>query len=96
MLPEHAQAVRDWLDEDGQMERPILDDWELESIQMEIESAYKRQCEASVTTWRNGKEFTYIGKIFELDHRLNGISMDGPFGEDRLSVVDIIRVRCMY
>ena len=96
MLTEHAQAVRDWLESDGLVERPTLDDWELQSIQEELEIAYKRQCEATVTTWRKGKKFTYIGKISVLDHRLNCISVPGPFGDDRIPVVDVVKVQCMY
>lgn len=61
MLPEHVQAVRNWLNDDGLIERPDLDDWELESIQQEIDLAYKRQCAVRITTWRKGKEFVYNG-----------------------------------
>jgi len=48
LLPEHVKAVRDWLETDGHIERPNLDDWELESILMEIDLAYKCQCTARV------------------------------------------------
>ncbi|WP_338657198.1 YolD-like family protein (plasmid) [Sporosarcina psychrophila] len=95
MLSEHTQAVNDWMVSDGQVERPQFDEWELESIQMELEFAYKRQSEAMVTTWRKGKLFTYTGKISELDHRLNLISIEGPFGDDKIPVVDVIKVQSM-
>lgn len=95
MLPEHVKAVRDWLDEDGLIERPQFDDWEFESIQMEIESAYKRQCETRVTTWRKGNEFVYYGKISGLDPLLNVISVEGPFGDEHIPFADIVKVQCM-
>jgi len=96
MLTEHAQAVQEWLESDGLVERPILDDWELQSIQEELEIAYKRQCEAAVTTWQKGKKFTYGGKIAALDYRLNCITMEGPFGDDCIPVVDVVKVECRY
>lgn len=95
MLPEHVKAVRDWLETDGHIERPNLDDWELESIQMEIELAYKRQRAVSVTTWRKGKEFVYSGKIAELDQRLHFISIEGPFGDSRIPVGDVTKAECL-
>lgn len=96
MLTEHAHAVKEWLESDGLVERPTLDDWELQSIQEEIEIAYKQQCEAKVTTWRKGKELFYIGKIAELNHRLNCISIEGPFGDNHIPVGDVVKVQCMY
>src|SRR4051794_28284664 len=91
MLLEHVKAVRDWLEADGHVKCPNLDDWELESIQMEIELVFKHQCAAGVTTWRNGKEFVYNGKISELDQRLNFNSIEGPFGDDRIPVADVVK-----
>ncbi|MFJ7933737.1 YolD-like family protein [Sporosarcina sp. NPDC096371] len=96
MLTEHNVEIKTWQDKDQNIERPELDDWELEAIQMELELAYKRQCDANVTVWRNGKTDSYIGKITELDHRLQSISVEGPFGQDRIPVRDIIKVNSMY
>lgn len=96
MLTEHAQAVKEWLESDGLIERPKLDDWELQSIQEELEIAFRRQCEARITTWRKGKEFLYIGKLSELDHRLNCIWVEGPFGDDCIPVGDVVKVEGMY
>ncbi|WP_203249071.1 YolD-like family protein [Sporosarcina beigongshangi] len=91
MLTEHAQAMRKWLESEGLLERPFLDDWELQSIQEEIEIAYKRQCQTSVAIWRKGKELFYNGKISELDHRLNCISIAGLFGDDCIPVIDVLK-----
>ncbi|MBO0588175.1 MULTISPECIES: YolD-like family protein [unclassified Sporosarcina] len=95
MLTEHVQAVKDWKESDGKVERPQFDEWELESIQLELELAYKRQSEAKVSTWRKGKLITYTGKISVLDHRLSLISIEGPFGDDKIPVVDVIKVQSM-
>lgn len=96
MLPEHVAKLGDWRAKSIYIERPQLDDWELEAIQMELELAYKRQCEANVLVWKNGETVPYIGKITKLDHRLRSISVEGPFGHDRIPVMDIIKVDSMY
>lgn len=96
MLPEHVKAAREWLESDGKIERPVLDEWELEAIQMEIELAYKQGRAVSISTWNNGDKMHYNGKISKLDQRLNLISLEGPFGEDRIPVNDIIRAQYLY
>jgi len=44
MLPEHVEELRKWMDKDHYEVCPELNDWDLQSIQEEIEAAYKRQC----------------------------------------------------
>lgn len=96
MLTEHNVEIKSWKARDTYIDRPQFDEWELEAIQMEMELAFKRQCDANVTIWRSGKTVSYIGKITKLDHRLQSISVEGPFGRDRISVMDIIKVDSMY
>ncbi|MFJ7935966.1 YolD-like family protein [Sporosarcina sp. NPDC096371] len=95
MLPEHVTKLNDWRDKTHLIKRPELSEWDLQSLQEELESAYMRQCAASVTTWCEGKESTYMGKISELDQRLNSLSIEGPFGEDKVPVKEVIKVRCL-
>lgn len=92
MLPEHVTLLQEWVDKKDYIERPQFDEWELQGLQGEIELAYKRQSEAIVTVWKNGSERPYIGKITALDQRLNTISIEGPFGDDRIPAADIIKV----
>lgn len=69
---------------------------ELRVLHAELEIAYKSQCDAVITTWRKGKKFTYIGKITAFDSILNLISIEGPFGDENIPVVDIVKVQRMY
>ncbi len=94
MLTEHTVAIRDWQEKDNYIDRPQLDDWELEAIQMELELAYKWQSDASITVWRKGRTIPYNGKILELDYRLGLISVEGPFGHDQIPISDVIKVQC--
>lgn len=96
MLPEHVAKLRDWMDADGRVERPQLDDWELEAIQIEVELAYQRQCEVNVTVWREGKTVVYMGKISKLDVQHGYLSLDSPFGHDQIPVAEVIRVDSRY
>lgn len=95
MLTEHVKMLREFNEEYIHVQQTLLDDWELQLIQEEIEEAYKRQCVASVTIWRKGGHISYWGKIYELNQRLNLISVEGPFGEDRIPVAEIVKVQCM-
>lgn len=95
MLTEHVVKLKDWYAEDNYIQQTLLDDWELQQIQEEIEVAYKRQCVACVTIWHDGMHRPYIGKISELNQRLSYISVEGPFGSDRIPVANIIKVECM-
>lgn len=96
MLTEHVVKLKDWYAEDNYIQQTLLDDWELEANQMELELAYKRQSDASIMVWRDGHKRPYNGKISELNHRLGYISVEGPFGDDRIPVADIIKVDSMY
>ncbi|MFJ7934832.1 YolD-like family protein [Sporosarcina sp. NPDC096371] len=96
MLPEHVAKINDWKAKNKYIERPQLDDWELEAKQMELELAYKRQSDAMVTMWKNGKMIMYNGKISELDYTRGIISVDSPYGHDRVPVADVIKVDSVY
>ncbi|MEK3935902.1 YolD-like family protein [Sporosarcina sp. FSL W7-1349] len=95
MLPEHVQKLREWYDEDNYVARPHLDNFDLQVLQHEIERAYKRQCETKIEVWKAGRIDLYMGKICELDPQLGCISIEGPFGHDRISVHDIVSVQCV-
>ena len=93
MLPEHIVELNKWIDKDHYEERPELSEWDFQSIQEEIEVAYKRKCEALVRTWKDGKVMTRGGIIEVLDLRLACIVLDNPFGPERIPMSDIIGVR---
>ena len=95
MLPEHIGALRDWIDENHYTERPELADWDLQSIQEEIEIAYKRKCEVLIKTWKDGKVTDHSGAIEAIDLRSKYIALANPFATDRISVSEIIGVQCV-
>ena len=95
MLTEHVEKLREWMDEDNYVERPALDEFDMQLIQEEIELAYKRKCQALIKTWKNGKVEKQQGIIDEIDLRLMVIVLVDSFEKDRISVSDIIGIQCV-
>jgi len=95
MLSEHVAELRRWQNEDHYEERPELDDFDLQAIQHEIEVAQKRECEVHVKLWDKGKSVLYMGVVREVNIESMWITVDSPFGRDRMSVSDIISVQCV-
>lgn len=95
MLPEHVAKLRDWMDKDRYIERPVLEDFDLQSIQEEIEVAYKRKCQTLLKTWIDGKIIPYQGTIEKIDIHSKCIILEDPFGIERIPVADVISVQCI-
>nr|WP_255551090.1 YolD-like family protein [Sporosarcina sp. E16_8] len=94
MLPVHIVELRKWLKEDNYEEHPKLSDFDLQSIQEEVEVAYKRKCLTFVKSWDKGKIILHSGVIKEINVQSMCVMIDGPFGTDRMPVSNIIRVQC--
>ncbi|MET3658413.1 YolD-like family protein [Sporosarcina psychrophila] len=94
MLSEHVAELQRWQNEDNYEERPQLDDFDLQAIQYEIEVAKKRECAVHVSLWDKGKSVFYMGVITEINAESMWITVDSPFGMDRMPVNDIISVQC--
>ncbi len=73
-----------------------LDEVESEAIQMELEIAFKNGGVVTVLTNRKGYTEPYIGKISTFDLQFGHIAIDGPFGDDRILIEDIIKVNSTY
>lgn len=95
MLPEHVEALREWLDEDNYIEKPEFDDWELQLIQEEIEIGFKRKNIVFVRTWQEGKIITFQGVIKEIDFQFRCIVLEDPFETERIPVEEIIGIQSM-
>ncbi|MEK5071737.1 YolD-like family protein [Sporosarcina sp. FSL K6-1508] len=95
MLTEHNVEIKHWLDMENYVERPELDDFDLQAIQYDIELAYKSRCVVSIKSWDKGKITLHSGKIKELNAQSMWITIDSPFGKDRMPVEDIIGVQCL-
>ena len=92
-LSEHVAELQRWQNEDNYEKRPQLDDFDLQAIQSEIEVAKKRECAVHVKLWDKGKAVFYTGVIREVNVEAMWITVDSPFGRDRMPVSDIISVQ---
>jgi YolD-like protein len=92
MLPEHNKEINAWLNKDHFIERPVLDEWDLQEIQYEIEVAFRRQCVTNVKFWEKGKVILYSGIITEINSRTMCISVDSPFGRDNMPMAEVVSV----
>ena len=95
MLPEHVAELRQWKDQDNYTKRPQLNEWDQQTIQEEIELAYKRKCEALVKTWFEGEIVEYQGVINDIDLIKMCIILEDPFGIETIAVVDVINVQIL-
>ena len=50
MLPEHVEALKEWMEEDYYVRNPQLGDFDIENIREYIEIAFKRNGETHVAT----------------------------------------------
>ncbi|SEJ82413.1 YolD-like protein [Bhargavaea ginsengi] len=88
MLPEHLEALRQWHEEDNQIPRPELSEWDLMEIQEEIDLGYKRKCLVEVQTWRAGDIRKHTGVIVDVDVTGKRIRVD----EGWLDVCEVVGV----
>jgi len=95
MLSEHVRELRKWEDQDNYIEGPELNEWDLQSIQEELELTYKRQCETLIKTWDSGRITRYYGIVEDIDLRRMCIALKNPLGTESIRVADIINVQSM-
>ncbi|MBB4826058.1 hypothetical protein HNO89_003295 [Sporosarcina luteola] len=93
MLPEHIAQLRDWQAEDDKVEHPELNEWDLASLQEELDFAHRRKCQALIKTWRDGQIILHQGTIEIIDIHNQTLILADPFGDIRIGLNDIISVQ---
>lgn len=58
--------LREWRNDDT-TKRPELDEWDMDSIQEQIDLARTRQCDIKITTWNEGHLKEHVGIIEEVN-----------------------------
>lgn len=95
MLPEHVRMLREWKTEDNRVQRPELDEFDLQALQENIEIALMRKCEVEIQVWKEFQYYYYTGKIVELDLRNRTMVYDDSFSTKQLQLDGITSVRLM-
>lgn len=96
MLPEHVTMLRDWQKEDDYTNRPELSEWDLESMQEELERAMRMKSQTEVDTWYDGKITGYLGTIESIDLHNRLITLQDPFDLERIKLEDIVSMQVRY
>ena len=91
-LTEHVEMIRAWREEDNRVDKPELDEWDLQAIQEELELSIKRKCEVRIQIWKEWKFYYYTGIIEDMEFKNKTITYRDTFGLHRLSVGEIISI----
>ena len=76
MLPEHVKLLREWQTEDTWVEKPQLDEAQLEEINQHVYMAYKQQQQVSVRVWEHKQMTVYTGFIRKLNEHERYLQLD--------------------
>jgi len=90
MLPKHTTQLREDKANYNKVERPQLDEYDLQTLQEELDRAVISKAYTRITTWKDG-EFSHIqGVIKQITHK--DLVIECPFGEMRLSLDSVVGV----
>ncbi|MHA6259627.1 YolD-like family protein [Sporosarcina sp. CAU 1771] len=95
MLPEHVKKLRHWQQVNEEVEKPELNEFELELISDEVTRAYASKLSVQLTYWREGKLANDYGKVIEIDLLSKTIVLDDPFTVTRYKFEEITAVSLM-
>jgi hypothetical protein len=92
MLPEHTAQLRQDDANYEKVKRPLLDEYDLEYIQDEINRAITLKSEVKIKLWIEGEFEFRRGTIDKVNLAKRYIEIEDPFGSERLSLEDIVGV----
>lgn len=90
MLPEHTTQLREDKANYNKVDRPQLDEYDLQTLQEEIERAIVSKAETRTTTWKDG-EFSHIQGVIE-KITPQYLILDGPYGPMNLTLDSVVGV----
>lgn len=90
MLPEHVRELRKWQEDYDKVKRPVLDEFDMQTMQEEVERALTSGLETRVTTWVDGRFHEYRGIIRDVSTKY--LSYEDLLGKHRLDIHEIVGV----
>ncbi|AUD12432.1 MULTISPECIES: YolD-like family protein [unclassified Planococcus (in: firmicutes)] len=93
LLTEHVRLIKAFYEEEDQVSKPELTEFDLQAIQEEVEIAMSRRCEVQLKTWKNGAFFTHTGVIQEIDLRNGQLVYEDTSGRQRLPVESLVGIQ---
>lgn len=79
MLPEHVAIIRDYIANDGKVNKPVLDEWDLRQLEESIGLALAQRAEIKLKYWQAGDILTRGGKITKVDTTRRVLYVEDPF-----------------
>ncbi|WP_341963503.1 YolD-like family protein (plasmid) [Planococcus maritimus] len=93
LLTEHVRLIKAFYEEQDQVPKPELTEYDLQAIQEEVEIAMSRRCEVQLKTWKNGAFLTHTGVIQEIDLRNGQLIYEDESGRQRLPVKSLVGIQ---
>lgn len=90
MLPEHTTQLREDKANYSKVDRPQLDEYDLQTLQEEIDRAIISKATTRTTTWQDGELNPIQGIIKSMTHE--DLVVEGPFGLMRVSLDSVVGV----
>lgn len=92
MIPEHLKMIRSINEEQKEIPRPQLNEWDLHAIEETINIAIKRKSDVTIKMWKD-REFIFRGGIIQnVDLKDRTIEVDNPYGLHKYILDDIVDV----
>lgn len=92
-LPEHVEMIRAWREEDNRVDKPELDEWDLQAIQEELELSSKRKCEVRIQIWKDWEFHHHTGIVEGVDYKKMQITYRNSSGLlHRLEVSEVTSI----
>jgi hypothetical protein len=76
MLPEHVQLLREWQAEDQLVEKPKLDEAQLEQMNSHLQRAYKERCVIHFKVWEQTSIYNISGIIQKVNPYEQSIQLE--------------------
>lgn len=93
MLPEHVGLTRKYFAEDGRIEQPILDEYEIEEIEAKIHLAMAENEALEFRYWRDGFVDSVVGRVHYIDAITKDLRLvDAQGAVVRLRFRELVRV----
>lgn len=90
MLPEHVMELRKWQEDQGKDKKPVLDEFDYDTMQEEIERALISRMETRLTLWKKDKICYQQGIIKEANNHY--ICYEDPDGIHQLPLEELVGV----
>ncbi len=90
MLTEHVTELRKNEENYDKVERPQLDEYDLQAMQEEIDRAMASKSETRFTTWLNGTLHYHRGVLEKVNR--DWLVYEDPFGSHRINTSELVSV----